>query len=258
MNSGRLGNCPPVRIAMDGEFSVIIPTLSEASEIGRTLAALRSSEEPVEIIVVDGGSGDGTVSIARDFDATVIDAPRGRGSQLHAGAGIATGDVLWFLHADSIPPVDAFAEIRRVFEDQNAVAGNFAIRFNGDGGAARFMTWFYPQIRKLGLIYGDSGIFVRNEAYKRIGGFKPFPLFEDLELIGRLKKEGKLVHLQAELVTSSRRFEGQPFIVVFLRWVLFQCLYWIGVSPYRLAKAYHPAKSEELHETLAADLTNSR
>lgn len=240
------------------EFSVIIPTLNEASEIGRTLAALRSSAEPVEIIVVDGGSSDRTVEIARDFEATVIVAPRGRGSQLHAGTSIATGDVLWFLHADSIPPVDAFAAIRSAFEDRNSVAGNFALRFYGHGGAARFMTWFYPQIRRIGLIYGDSGIFVRRETYERIGGFKPLPLFEDLEFVGRLKKVGGLVHLQSELVTSSRRFEGRLFILVFLRWVLFQCFYWIGVSLYRLAETYHPAVSEELNETLAADLSNSR
>lgn len=231
---------------METEFSVIIPTLNEASEIGPTLSALRSCEEPVEIIVVDGGSTDETVAIARDFRAKVIDdVPRGRGSQLHAGASIATGDVLLFLHADSIPPVDAFVEIRRAFETRESVAGNFALRFNGGGGAARFMTWFYPQIRRIGLIYGDSGIFVRRETYEQIGGFEPLPLFEDLELIGRLKKEGKWVHLQVELTTSSRRFEGRPFIPVFLRWVLFQCLYWIGVSPYRLAKGYHPLESEK-------------
>lgn len=232
---------------METKFSVIIPTLNEASEIGRTLAALRSCEEPIEIIVVDGGSGDETVAIAQKFGATVINVPRGRGSQLHAGARAATGDVLWFLHADSIPPSGALREIRRAFEDHKLVAGNFALRFNGDGKAARFMTWFYPQIRRLGLIYGDSGIFVRRQAYESIGGFKPLPLFEDLDLISRLKKVGKLVHLQAELTTSSRRFEGRPFIPVLVRWVLFQCLYWIGVSPYALAKAYHPAQSEKLH-----------
>lgn len=231
---------------MGSEFSVIIPALNEAAEIGETLAALRSIEESVEIIVSDGGSVDRTAEIARDLGATVVQTPRGRGRQLRAGADIATGDVLWFLHADSIPPVGALVEIRRAFQDKTVVAGNFALRFDGDGRAASFMTWFYPQIRRLGLIYGDSGIFVRREAYERSGGFQPLPLFEDLDLIGRLKKEGRLVHLQPELITSSRRFEGRPFLPVFIRWISFQCLYWLGVSPDRLAKVYHPTEPAHL------------
>lgn len=234
------------------EFSVIIPALNEAAEIGETLAALRSTEESVEIIIADGGSTDGTVEIAKGFGATVVDAPRGRGRQLHAGASVATGRLFWFLHADSIPPANAFAEIRRAFEDQRLLAGNFSLQFKGNGNAAGFMSWFYPQIRRLGLIYGDSGIFVRGDVYRRIGGFKPIPLFEDLDLVSRLKKEGKLIHLDAKLVTSSRRFEGRPFIPVFLRWVIFQCLYWIGVSPYRLAKTYHPLPSENLPKDVAS------
>ncbi len=243
---------------MSVEFSIIIPTLNEASEIGRALDALRFRGESVEIIVADGGSSDETRVIAEGKGATVITTQRGRGIQMHSGADAARGSILWFLHADSVPPGNALSEIRRALTDENIVGGNFTLRFDGGGRAARFMTWFYPQIRRIGLIYGDSGIFVRHEIYERIGGFKPLPLFEDLELIGRLKKEGKWAHLQSEIVTSSRRFEGQLFFPVFLRWVLFQCLYWIGVSPYRLAKAYHPVKSENLHDALAADLTNSR
>lgn len=234
------------------KLSVIIPALNEADEIERTLAAVRSADDAVEVIVVDGGSDDRTVEIAQGFDATVISAPRGRGSQLRAGADHATGDILWFLHADSVPPADAFNEIRRAFEDEDVVAGNFALRFEGDLAAARFMTWFYPQIRKIGLIYGDSGIFVRRDAYERVGGFKPLPLFEDLDLIRRLKKEGGWVHLESELVTSSRRFERRSFIPVFVRWVLFQCLYWVGFSPYRLARSYYP-KSRQ-----STDLSDSR
>lgn len=243
---------------MSVEFSIIIPTLNEASEIGCALDALRFQGESVEIIIADGGSSDETGAIAQGKGATVIIVQRGRGVQMHTGADAAKGSILWFLHADSVPPGDALSEIRHALTDENIVGGNFTLRFDGGGRAARFMTWFYPQIRRIGLMYGDSGIFVRRETYERIGGFKPLPLFEDLEFVGRLKKVGGLVHLQSELVTSSRRFEGRPFILVFLRWVLFQCFYWIGVSPYRLAKTYHPAVSEELNETLAADLSNLR
>lgn len=230
---------------MDAELSVIIPTLNEAPAIGRILARLRSFKESVEIIVVDGGSKDETVSIALECGAKVIEAPRGRGSQLRAGAEASTGDILWFLHADSIPPADAPAEISRAFVNQGLVAGNFKLRFEGDSGAARFMTWFYPQIRKLGLVYGDSGIFVRRRSYDEAGGFQPLPLFEDLDLVRRIKRTGMLVHLDAELLASSRRFSGRPFIPVFLRWVILQLLFWMGVSPYRLARGYHPESFEK-------------
>lgn len=231
---------------MNAEVSIIVPAFNEARDIGRLLDTLSGFREPAEIIVVDGGSSDETTNIAREHGATVIEAPRGRGSQLHAGACVATGDVLWFLHADSVPPVNALAEIRGALEDEGAVVGNFELRFDGDSRAARFMTWFYPLVRRLGLIYGDSGIFVRRRTYDQVGGVSPIPLFEDLDLVRRMKRAGNLVHLDAELLTSSRRFEGRPFVPVFLRWVIFQCLFWIGVSPYRLASRYRPVRSENI------------
>ncbi len=243
---------------MSAEFSIIIPTLDEALGIGRTLDALQCFREHAEIIIADGGSSDETVSIAESRGAKVIAAPRGRGIQLHAGACAATGSVLWFLHADSIPPPDALREIRLAFEDEESVGGNFVLQFDGDSRAARFMTWFYDKIRHIGLLYGDSGIFVRREVYQRIGGFKPLPLFEDLDFIGRLKMEGILVRLKGKLVTSSRRFEGRLFVPVFLRWVVYQCLYWLGVSPFWLAKAYYPVRRGNDSIVPAAKANNSR
>ena len=243
---------------MSAEFSIIIPTLDEAAGIGRTLDALQCFREHAEIIIADGGSSDETVSIAESRGAKVIAAPRGRGIQLHAGACAATGSVLWFLHADSIPPPDALRKIGLALEDDESVGGNFVLQFDGDSRAARFMTWFYDKIRHIGLLYGDSGIFVRRDVYQRIGGFKPLPSFDDLDFIGRLKMEGILVRLQGKLVTSSRRFEGRPFVPVFLRWVLYQCLYWLGVSPFWLAKAYYPVRQEKDSTVSAPDANNSR
>lgn len=229
---------------MSIEISIIIPTLNEESEIGRTLTELSRLEGSYEIIVVDGGSTDQTCDISRQIGVTVVAAEQGRGGQLHSGALVATGNVLWFLHADSIPPKDAIDQIHETLSDDRVVGGNFLLRFDGDSLPAAFMNQFYDKIRYLGLLFGDSGIFVRHDAYHQAGGFKPLPLFEDLEFVGRLKQQGNLVRVKSTIVTSSRRFEGRPFIPVFIRWVLYQGLYWIGISPFRLARGYRPIRRD--------------
>ncbi len=197
-----------------------------------------------EVIVVDGGSNDGTMEIAREKGALVIASKRGRGVQMHTGACIARGEALLFLHADTIVPSDGAEQIAEVLRlDTRAVGGNFSICFDGDSRAARFLTWLYPRLRKLGLCYGDSGIFVRASAYEQVGGFKPFPIFEDLDLVRRLGKCGSMVHLPVAVITSSRRFEGRSFALTFARWSILQGLYWLGISPYVLYEFYAPARS---------------
>ena len=227
---------------MKPEISVIIPTLNEAESLEQTIDALKSLNENIEIIVVDGGSDDATINIAEKHKVKIIHSKRGRGTQLYAGADAANADILWFLHADTIPSNKAVQQIKAALDDAEIVGGNCTICFDGNSKAARFMTWLYPNLRKIGLIYGDSAIFVRRGVYKRIGGFKPLPLFEDLEFINRLKKQGKLAYLPAKVTTSSRRFENRSFILTFLRWTIFQVLYWLGVNPNWLAKGYYPIR----------------
>lgn len=225
--------------------SVVIPTLDEAHSLGATLQALTRFDHGgrVELIVVDGESADATREIAREHGAQIILATRGRGAQMHAGATAARGDVLWFLHADTIPPPDAARQILDALRrDPSFVGGNFAISFDGTRAAARFLTWLYPQLRKLGLCYGDSAIFVRATVYREVGGFRPFPIFEDLDLVRRLKRRGALVHLAARVVTSSRRFEGRSFAFTFARWSFLQMLYWLGVNPHTLGRLYAPVR----------------
>ena len=233
--------------------SVIIPTLNEAVSLKTTIDAVKALSANIEIIVVDGGSRDATISVAENSGALVIGSERGRGTQMHAGATAAKGDVLWFLHADTSPSPETLAQIEETLTDSELVGGNFTIRFDGQTLAAKFMTWFYRHIAKIGLLYGDSGIFVRRDAYDGVGGFKPLPLFEDLELVGRLRKIGKLVTLKAEVVTSSRRFENRAFLPVFFRWIVFQCLYWIGVSPHTMARIYHSEKENPSRGVLRPD-----
>jgi rSAM/selenodomain-associated transferase 2 len=228
-------------------LSIIIPTLNEARSIGATLRSVCCTDERIEIIVVDGGSVDETVEIARKFGARVITTGRGRGIQMHSGACVAQGEALWFLHADTIPPPDAAARILEALaSDAEVVGGNFKIRFDGERTAARFLTWLYPQLRRLGLCYGDSAIFVRATTYRRVGGFKPFPIFEDLDLVRRLQRHGRLIYLPATVVTSSRRFEGRSFILTFARWAFLQVLYWVGIHPCTLAQLYAPIRNAKV------------
>jgi rSAM/selenodomain-associated transferase 2 len=225
-------------------LSIIIPTLNEAHSIQKSLEAVVRIHGHIEIIIVDGGSDDHTTEIARQSGALVITSERGRGLQMNSGARVARGDALLFLHADTIPPPDAAERIAEVFaRDAAALGGNFAIRFDSDKRSARFMTWLYPRLGKAGLCYGDSGIFVRASAYTEIGGFKPIPLFEDLDFARRLKKCGGLIHLPGAVVTSSRRFEGRSFVRTFARWSILQGLYWLGISPRVLSRHYLPVRS---------------
>jgi rSAM/selenodomain-associated transferase 2 len=224
-------------------LSVIIPTLNEADSIQKTLEAVDRIHGDIEAIVVDGGSADRTIEIARQHSVLVITSERGRGLQMNGGARVARGETLLFLHADTIPPPDAAARIAAALHGDAAIlGGNFAIRFDGSERGARFMTWLYPYLGKLGLYYGDSGIFVRASAFEEIGRFKPIPLFEDLDFSRRLMKRGRMAHLPLAVVTSSRRFAGRSFTLMFARWSLLHALYWMGISPRVLDRFYQPVR----------------
>jgi len=225
-------------------LSIVIPTLNEAQSIGATLEALAHVRGNIEVIVVDGGSDDRTVEITRRTGTQVIMSGRGRGLQMNSGACIARGAALLFLHADTTAPPDAAERIAEVLAlDAMVAGGNFDIRFDGNRRAARFLTWLYPKLGKLGLCYGDSGIFVRASAYRQSGGFKSFPIFEDLDFVRRLRKCGSMVHLPVAVVTSSRRFEGRSFALTFARWSILQGLYWVGISPHVLNQLYAPVRT---------------
>jgi len=224
-------------------ISVIIPALNEAAVIGATLEALLRLPGNLEILLVDGSSDDATIEIARSYPRVrVIETERGRGIQLREGARVSTGDILWFLHADTIVPPEAGDQIHKTLEDPKIAGGNFVLQFNGGSRGARMLTAIYPHLRKLGLCYGDSGIFTRRTNYELAGGFRPHPIFEDLDLVGRLRKTGRFVQAPGRLVTSSRRFEHHNFELMFARWTALQALYWAGVSPRILSRLYPPAR----------------
>ena len=230
--------------------SIIVPTLNEEAHIVETVRSLQRLPGQKEIIVVDGDSSDRTVRLALAQGVRVVRAPRGRGLQMHVGALESRGDVLWFVHADTTPPSPALEHIRKSLEMKSTVGGNFSLLFDGPSRAARQLTAIYPLLRIFGLCYGDSGIFVRQDVYHQIGGFRSLPVFEDLDLLRRLRRVGRFVHLNCQIVTSSRRFEHRNFALVWLHWTTLQLLYWCGVSPSLLSRWYphargaQPAKSE--------------
>lgn len=231
------------------KISIIIPALNEARAIRQTLAAVTLLENVAEVIVVDGGSRDATREIAHECGARVVSGSAcGRGAQSHAGALVARGDVLWFLHADTAPPANADAALLAALEDKEIVGGNCRLRFDGERRAACFLTWLYPQLRRINLLYGDSGIFVRQEVYHQIGGFDSLPLFEDLDFVRRLRRRGRLVTLSVTITTSSHRFEYRSFTRTFARWTWLQILYWCGVSPHTLARRYPHIRAAEKDE----------
>ncbi len=218
--------------------SIIVPALNEEGQISATIRSLQQLAGDKEIIVVDGGSSDRTVELAKAEKVRVIHSARGRGPQMHAGATEASGDVFWFVHADTVPPPDALVEIARILEDPGTVGGNFGLLFDGTSRAARQLTAIYPVLRALRLCYGDSGIFLRSEVYAAIGGFRPLALFEDLDLLRRVRRSGRFAHLSCRITTSSRRFEQRNFAAVWMHWTTLQVLYWAGVSPNWLARWY--------------------
>ena len=222
------------------KLSVIIPVFNEEKSIAATLDALLTCKTISEIIVADGESSDKTIEIVETFQNIKLikcnEANRGR--QMHEGAKNATGDVFWFVHADTIPAENAADEIEKSLADEQTIGGNFEIIFDGVGRWARILSWLYPHLRKIGLIYGDSAIFVRREIYEKTGGFRDLPLFEDVEFYKRTKKHGRFVHLKKTVETSSRRFENRSFIWTFSKWSIFQGLYWLGFPPHILAKGY--------------------
>jgi rSAM/selenodomain-associated transferase 2 len=223
----------------------VIPALNEARGIAATLDQVYRMRGRFEVLVVDGGSDDATAEIASRAGATVLRSGRGRGIQMHAGACAARGGALWFLHADTRPPAEAVEQISSALSNPEVVGGHFALTFDGPGASARLLTFMYPQFRLLGLCYGDSGIFLRAEVYRELGGFRPYPVFEDLDLIRRIRRRGRFVHLPCRLTTSSRRFEGRSFALTFARWTALQVGYWIGVHPEALGRVYRPIRERQ-------------
>jgi len=221
-------------------ISIIIPTLNEEGSLPAILDAIQQQRATHEVIVVDGGSRDRTLEIARDHKVRTLVSPPGRGGALCIGAHEARGEILLFLHADSILIPGALDRISETLStNPKIIGGNFRLVFDGDTPFSRWLTKFYARIRSIGLYYGDSGIFVHRSVYEALGGFRSIPLMEDLDFVRRLERFGLTCCItDPPLITSSRRFERRHSLQIVYGWIRLHVLFWLGASPGWLAEIY--------------------
>ncbi|GBD98262.1 poly-beta-1,6-N-acetyl-D-glucosamine synthase [bacterium BMS3Abin07] len=220
-------------------ISVIIPVLNEEGYIGKTISSLNIGSDE-EIIVVDGGSSDHTVSVASRYTDMVFVTRRGRGHQMHYGAERAGGRVLLFLHSDCILPENAFGKIREIMCDDNISAGAFDLRIDHPSFCFRVIeAGANIRSRITSVPYGDQGMFMRKEVYQEIGGFSDIPIMEDIDIAGRLKKAGSIVFVRPEICTSPRRWLKEGMLYTTLRdWRLALSYSLFNVSPEKLINNY--------------------
>jgi len=226
-------------------IAVIIPVLNEQKALPALLLALMPLGFE-EIIVVDGGSRDETVEVARRMFKSashsryrIISGPCGRASQMNAGATLATSDILVFLHADTHLPHNAKKVVADAMGEQQYVGGRFDVRFPQDTGYA----WIVSRLMNLrsrlsGIFTGDQTMFVRRSVFEELGGFADIPLMEDIEFSRRLKRVGTIAAVRAKVITSFRRWEQRgPLRTITRMWTLRAC-YWLGWDPHRLQQYY--------------------
>ena len=226
------GRGSPLRV------SIVVPVLDEAPRLPGLLARLHRDFPGCEVIVVDGGSSDGSPDLVRP-PARLVTSPPGRGRQLNAGAAVATGDVLWFQHADTHADPAALDQLRGALADPGVVGGGLTIRFDRPGPA---LAWVAAtsnlRARRLHQVFGDQALFVRRSTFDALGGFPDWPLMEDLEMSRRLARVGRLVVLPATSTASARRFteHGTLRLLAFMQWL--KALYFAGVDPADIARRY--------------------
>ncbi len=224
-------------------LSVVIPALDEADNLARLLPALAREAPGAEVIVVDGGSRDGSPEVVtRSETARLVREERGRARQMNAGARLATGEALLFLHADTRLPAGAVAAIAAALDDPAVVGGRFDVRFDNPGAAFRMIgALMNVRSRWSGIATGDQAIFVRRAAFEALGGYPDLPLMEDVALTQRLKRAGRLAPLRLRVTTAARKWEREGVArTILLMWALRLC-YACGASPARLHAWYYRA-----------------
>ncbi len=220
-------------------LSIVIPIFNAAEGLAATLASLQSLDMETEILVVDGGSTDAGPEIARSLGATVITAELGRGHQLRAGAGIAAGEWLLFLHADTRltgPWESEVAQFMDMEGDHRAAV--FRLGLDDEAPQARrverLVGW---RTRRLGLPYGDQGLLISRKFYDELGGFRPMVMFEDVDMVRRIGRR-RLKMLGAQALTSAIRYRREGYVARAFRNNFCLTLYFLGVPPAVIERLY--------------------
>lgn len=207
------------------------------------LASAGQLQEGVECLVVDGGSTDQTCTIAEQWPGvSLLKAKQsGRGQQMNLGAASASGDILLFLHADCLLPINAIKLVQKHCDSENIVGGSFCLSFSRKHWVLQLCS-IGSRINHPLTTYGDQAQFMRRDVFEKIGGFKEWPLMEDLEVQKRLRQHGRLIKIRKPVISSDRRYRRRgPFIHQIFN-VALVVLYLVGVSPKRLARWYRPQR----------------
>jgi rSAM/selenodomain-associated transferase 2 len=222
-------------------ITVIIPALNEATVIEQSLQVLSRIPE-LELVVVDGGSQDKTVVLAQPYAKVHVSQP-GRARQMNFGAEQVEGEVLLFLHADSVLSAEAIVAMKKALDDPEVVGGSFCLEIDSSRRLLRLIAalanW---RTRMTRIPYGDQGIFVRRSIFKQLGGYSEQPLMEDFDFSRRLKRVGRVVNLPEVVRTSSRRWDREGIGWTTVRNQILVLLYWMGVSTAWLARWYRPVR----------------
>lgn len=226
---------------MDARISVIIPTLNEAGCLPESLIALDHAEN-VEIIVVDGGSCDGTHDLAVAAGVRLLRSPAGRARQMNLGAAAATGDVYLFLHADTQLPPGFEQSVRAALREPGVIGGAFRLHIDGPERSLRLIEWGTNwRSRWRHMPYGDQAMFVRAETFRQLDGFQELPIMEDFEFAQRLRRVGRIAILPEAVTTSARRWHALgPWRTTWTNQLIIGG-YRLGISTQRLASWYGPA-----------------